>query len=106
METTHKVKVVDKRNIKSIRFKNPELMGKDAETMIKEEYCMLLSTQDELYEARRKVWDLEKQYAKLEQEWRAKQDMFDIEFESYEKEVKTQKSYLTINGDLVYSYNH
>jgi hypothetical protein len=106
METIHKVKVVDKRNIKGIRFKNPELMGKDAERMIKEEYCLLLSAQDELYEARRRVWDLEKQYKKLEQEWRAKQDMFDIEFESTEKEVKTEKSNMTINGALVYSYKH
>lgn len=32
--------------------------------------------------------------------------MFDIEFECTEKEVKTEKSNMTINGALVYSYKH
>jgi hypothetical protein len=49
METTHKVKVVDRRKIKSIEFKHPELMGEDASSLVKKEYEELVSTQDALY---------------------------------------------------------
>ena len=81
-------------------------MGKDAEKMVKSEYRELLNIKEKLYAAREEVRKLEKLYGTLEADWNAKKEMFDIEFESTEKEVKTQKSYLTINGDLVYSYNH
>lgn len=106
METIHKVKVIDRTRIKSVTFKHPELMGKDAEKMVKSEYRELLNIKEKLYAAREEVRKLEKLYGTLEADWNAKKEMFDIEFESTEKEVKTQKSYLTINGDLVYSYNH
>ena len=106
METIHKVKVVDRTKIKKVTFKHPELMGKDAEKMVKSEYRELLNIKEKLYAAREEVRKLEKLYGTLEADWNAKKEMFDIEFESTEKEVKTQKSYLTINGDLVYSYNH
>ena len=106
METTHKVKVVDRTKIKSVTFKHPELMGKDAEKMVKSEYRELLNIKEKLYAAREEVRKLEKLYGTIEADWNSKKEMFDIEFESTEKEVKTQKSYLTINGDLVYSYKH
>ena len=106
METIHKVNIVDRTKIKSVTFKHPELMGKDAEKMVKSEYRELLNLKEKLYAAREEVRKLEKLYSTLEADWNSKKDMFDIEFESTEKEVKTQKSYLTINGDLVYSYNH
>lgn len=106
MEQIHKVKVVDRTKIKDITFKNPELMNIDAFRLVKNEYYALIKAQNELYEARAKVRELEKKFKAMEDAWNAKKDMFDIEFESTEKEVKTQKSYLTINGDLVYSYNH
>ena len=106
METIHKVKVVDQTKIKHVTFKHPELMGKDAEKMVKLEYRELLDVKEKLYAAREEVRRLEKLYGTLEKDWNSKKEMFDIEFESTEKEVKTQKSYLTINGDLVYSYNH
>lgn len=106
METIHKVKVVNQTKIKKVTFKHPELMGKDAEKMVKLEYRELLDVKEKLYAAREEVRRLEKLYGTLEADWNAKKEMFDIEFESTEKEVKTQKSYLTINGDLVYSYKH
>lgn len=81
-------------------------MNIDAFRLVKNEYYALIKAQNELYEAREKVRELEKKFKAMEDSWNAKKDMFDIEFESTEKEVKTQKSYLTINGDLVYSYNH
>ena len=106
METIHKVNIVDRTKIKSVTFKHPELMGKDAEKMVKSEYRELLNIKEKLYAAREEVRKLERLYGTLEADWNSKKHMFDIEFESTEKEVKTQKSYLTINGDLVYSYNH
>jgi hypothetical protein len=106
METIHKVNIVDRTKIKSVTFKHPELMGKDAEKMVKSEYRELLNLKEKLYAAREEVRKLERLYGTIEADWNSKKEMFDIEFESTEKEVKTQKSYLTINGDLVYSYNH
>lgn len=106
MEKIHKVKVVDYAKIKRVTFKHPELMGKDAEKMVKLEYRELLDVKEKLYAAREEVRRLEKKYDTLEKNWNAKKDMFDIEFESTEKEVKTEKSNLLINGDLVYSYNY
>lgn len=106
METIHKVKVEDKTKIKSVTFKHPELMGKDAEKMVRLEYKELLDIKEKLYAAREEVRRLEKKYDTLEKSWNAKKDMFDIEFECIEKEVKTEKSNMTINGALVYSYKH
>lgn len=106
METTHKVKVIDRTKIKRVTFKHPELMDEDAEKIVKLDYIELLDVKEKLYAAREEVRRLEKLYGALETDWNSKKEMFDIEFESTEKEVKTQKSYLTINGDLVYSYNH
>jgi hypothetical protein len=106
METTHKVKVVDRTKIKSVTFKHPELMGKDAEKMVKLEYRELLDVKEKLYAAREEVRKLEKKYDTLEKSWNSKKDMFDIEFESTEKEVKTEKSNVLLNGKLVYKYDY
>lgn len=105
METIHTVHVEDKTRIKSIEFKFPELVSKDAEQLIKKEYYELIATRNELQHAREEVRRLEKLYNTLFQEWEAKRDLFDIEFESTEKEVKTTKSYMTINGKTVYDCN-
>lgn len=106
METIHKVKVVDYAKIKRITFKHPELMGKNAEKMVKLEYRELMDVKEKLYAAREEVRRLEKKYDSLQKAWDAKKEMFDIEFECTEKEVKTEKSNMTINGALVYSYKH
>jgi hypothetical protein len=106
MEKIHKVKVVDYAKIKRITFKHPELMGKNAEKMVKLEYRELMDVKEKLYAAREEVRRLEKKYDSLQKAWDAKKEMFDIEFECTEKEVRTEKSNMTINGALVYSYNH
>ena len=106
METIHKVKVEDRTKIKSVTFKHPELMGKDAEKMVKSEYRELLDVKEKLYAAREEVRRLEKKYDTLEKDWNSKKDMFDIEFESTEKEVKTEKSNILLNGKLVYKYDY
>lgn len=106
MEKIHKVKVVDYAKIKRVTFKHPELMGKDAEKMVKSEYIELLDVKEKLYDAREEVRRLEKKYDTLEKNWNSKKDMFDIEFESTEKEVKTEKANLLLNGKLVYKYDY
>lgn len=106
MEKIHKVKIVDYAKIKRVTFKHPELMGKEAEKMVKLEYKELLDVKEELYAAREEVRRLEKKYDTLEKNWNAKKDMFDIEFESTEKEVKTEKANLLLNGKLVYKYDY
>ena len=106
MEKIHKINVVDYAKIKRVTFKHPELMGKDAEKMVKLEYRELLDVKEKLYAAREEVRRLEKKYDTLEKNWNAKKDMFDIEFESTEKEVKTEKANLLLNGKLVYKYDY
>lgn len=106
METIHKIKVEDRTKIKSITFKHPELMGKEAEKMVKLEYRELLDVKEKLYAAREEVRGLEKKYDALEKNWNSKKEMFDIEFESIEKEVKTEKSNILLNGKLVYKYDY
>lgn len=106
MEKIHKVKVVDYAKIKRVTFKHPELMGKDAEKMVRLEYRALMDAQEELYEAREKVRKLEKRLDAMQKAWNSKKDMFDIEFESTEKEVKTEKSNMLLNGKLVYKYDY
>jgi hypothetical protein len=106
METIHKVKVIDRTRIKSVTFKHPEIMGKDAEKMVKSEYRALLDVKERLYAAREEVRKLEKLYGAIEADWNSKKEMFDIEFESTEKEVKTEKSNMLLNGKLVYKYDY
>ena len=105
METTHKIRIEDKTRIKSIKFNFPELMDTDSSTLIREEYYSLLETKEELQEARKAVRELEKELRKKEMAWNKKKDLFEIEFESTEKEVKTTKSYMVINGATVYDCN-
>lgn len=81
-------------------------MGKDAEKMVKSEYRELLNVKEKLYAAREEVRRLEKKYDALEKSWNSKKDMFNIEFESTEKEVKTEKANLLLNGKLVYKYDY
>ena len=106
METIHKIKVVDYAKIKRVTFKHPELMGKESEKMVKLEYSELLDVKEKLYAAREEVRRLEKKYDTLEKNWNSKKEMFDIEFESTEKEVKTEKSNMLLNGKLVYKYDY
>ena len=105
METTHTIKVEDKTKIKHIHFKFPHLMHTNSEQEIKWEYETLCVKKAELYSARDRVRQLEKECDRREKEWNDKKALFDIEFESHEKEVTTTKSYMTINGKTVYDCN-
>lgn len=101
METIHTVKVVNKDRIVGVKFKNPELMHPNAAESVVREYHTMRDKQRELSLARERVRQLEKEFATLEKEWNAKKDMFDIEFEATEKEVKTTKATIglkNVNG--------
>ena len=106
MEKIHKVKVVDRTKIKKVTFNHPELMGEDAEKMVRLEYALLIDAQEKLYKTREKVRELEKRLDAMQKDWNSKKEMFDIEFESTEKEVKTEKANLLLNGKLVYKYDY
>lgn len=101
----YKIRIEDKKKIKDITFKFPELMGEDARKLILGEYEALVNLQDRLYLARDEVRYLEKELENKMKEWDGKTDLFDIEFESTEKEVETSISNMVINGDTVYDCN-
>ena len=101
----HTIRVKDYTTIVSIKFKFPNLMNENSEEEVKAEYYTLLSKKEELHSAREKVRQLEKEYKELEKEWDAKKDLFDIEFKEDKKVVTTEKSYMTINGAVVYNCN-
>lgn len=105
MNTTYTIKTQDRKQIKNVTFKFPELMNKSALSMIKAEYQALIDAQEELYATREKVRVLEKKVAKFEEEWKAKSNLFEIEFETIEKEVTVTKSNMVINGATVYDCN-
>jgi hypothetical protein len=101
----HVISIKDYATIVSIKFKFPHLMNEHSEEEIKKEYYRLFNKKDDLYNARKKVRELEKEYEELEKEWNAKKDLFDIEFKEDKKVVTTEKSYMTINGAVVYDCN-
>lgn len=98
MENTQKLVFTDTSKIKKVVFKYPELMISNAEDIIKEEYNKLLELKEELYSARNKVIELEKQLLTTENKFREKTHNCTIEFETYEKEYKTESSTLFIGG--------
>ena len=105
METKHVISIKDEKRTKSINFKFPHLMNSESEQEVRTEYEALLEKKEELYQARDVVRTLEKELSLLEKQWQGKRDLFDIEFETIEKEVTTTKSYMVINGDTVYDCN-
>lgn len=105
MDTIYRVKVVDRKVIKNISFKFPELMNENSEELVKAEYNDLVATQDALYQARDEVRRLEKELDSKMKVWDAKKDFFEVEFDSSEKEVVAHKSYMVINGDTEYDCN-
>lgn len=105
MEKIHTIQVVNRRVITKVKPKFPHLMSADYDLAIQSEYEALLELQDRLYSLRESVRQLEKETKEAEEKWKAKQDLFDIEFETIEKEVKTEKSNLLLKG-MVYSYEH
>lgn len=73
-------------------------MEPNAKEKIAEEYYNILSKEDELYETRRKVWQLENEIKELKNEFNVKSNLFQIEFETDEKEIETSKCQVMVEG--------
>lgn len=95
VETVH---IENRRKIKDIIIKFPELMESNAKNRIAEEYYNILSKEDELHETRQKVWQLEEEIKRLRNDFNLKSNLFEIEFETDEKEVETSKCQVMIEG--------
>lgn len=98
VETIH---IEDRRKIKEVILKFPELMEKNAKEQIANEYYNILSKEDELHETRNKVWKLENEISKLRKEFNLKSNLFDIEFETRGVEVVKGHCTTIISGDSV-----
>lgn len=95
VETIH---IENRRKIKDIILKFPELMESNAKEIIEKEYYTILSKEDELHALRHKAWILEEEIKSLRDEFNLKSNLFSIEFESDTKEVETSKCSVMVEG--------
>ena len=98
VETIH---IENRKKIKEIILKFPELMEKNAKEQIANEYYNILSKEEELHEIRDKVRKLENEIVKLKQEFNLKSNLFDIEFETRGVDVVKGHCTTIISGDSV-----
>lgn len=98
IETIH---IENRKKIKDIIMKFPELVEPNAKDKIAEEYYNILSKEEELHTLRRKVWDLEEEIRLLRAEFNLKSNLFDIEFETSNVEVVKGHCTTIISGDSV-----
>ena len=98
IETIH---IENRKKIKDIIIKFPELMEPNAKEKIAEEYYNILSKEEELHTLRHKVWDLEEEIRLLRAEFNLKSNLFDIEFETSNVEVVKGHCTTIISGDYV-----
>lgn len=92
------IKIEDKSTITNIVFKFPELMGENAESLVKEKYSHLISLQDKLQKARSEVRGLEEEVKIETEKWRLLQDIVSYSHPTSEKIVKSETCGLTIQG--------
>lgn len=95
VETIH---IENRRKIKDIILKFPELMESNAKEIIEKEYYTILSKEDELHALRHKVWELEEEIKTLRNEFNLKSSLFEIEFETKEKTIETSKCGVMVEG--------
>ena len=95
VETIH---IENRRKIKDIIPKFPELVESNAGEALKKEYYNILSKEDELQNLRRQVWKLEEEIKTIRQEFDLKSGLFEISFESDTKEVETSKCSVMVEG--------
>ena len=95
VETIH---IENRKKIKDIIIKFPELMESNAKDKIAEEYYNILSKEEELHTLRRKVWDLEEEIRLLRADFNLKSSLFEIEFDTEEKEVENSKCNVMVEG--------
>lgn len=92
------IKIHDKKVIKSIIFKYPELMKDNSEELIRKEYSDIIALEEELFKQREKVRELETLLDNKKTEFNTKSILFDLEFDSSEKEITLYKANVMIQG--------
>ena len=95
VETIH---IENRKKIKDIIIKFPELMEPNAKEKIAEEYYNILSKEEELHTLRHKVWNLEEEIRLLRAEFNLKSSLFEIEFDKEERTVETSKCGVMVEG--------
>lgn len=95
VETIH---IENRKKIKDIIIKFPELVESNAKEKIAEDYYNIVSKEEELHTLRNKVWNLEEEIKTLKDEFSLKSSLFEIEFETEEKTVETSKCNVMVEG--------
>ena len=93
-EIRSKMIVEDRTKVKEVHFKYPEMMNEGAQEEIKNDYNELLSLEEELYNAREVVRELEKRLTERKKKFDEKTLLCTLEFETSEKEVVNYESYV------------
>ena len=93
-EIRSKMIVEDRTKVKAVHFKYPEMMNESAQEDIKNDYNELLSLEEELYNAREVVRELEKKLTEKKKKFDEKTLLCTLEFETSEKEIVNYESYV------------
>lgn len=107
-EIRSKMIVEDRTKVKAVHFKYPEMMNESAQEDIKNDYNELLSLEEELYNAREVVRELEKKLTEKKKKFDEKTLLCTLEFETSEKEIVNYESYVLLKGmgnDTLGHYN-
>lgn len=107
-EIRSKMIVEDRTKVKAVHFKYPEMMNEGAQEEIKNDYNELLSLEEELYDAREVVRELEKKLTEKKKKFDEKTSLCTLEFETSEKDIVNYESYVLFNGmgnDTLGHYN-
>lgn len=86
-EIRSKMIVEDRSKVKAVHFKYPEMMNENAQEEIKNDYNELLSLEEELYNAREVVRELEKKLTEKKKKFDEKTLLCTLEFETSEKDI-------------------
>lgn len=107
-EIRSKMIVEDRTKVKAVHFKYPEMMNESAQEEIKNDYNELLSLEEELYNAREVVRELEKKLTEKKKKFEEKTLLCTLEFETSEKDIVNYESYALFKGmgnDTLGHYN-
>ena len=107
-EIISKMIVEDRTKVKAVHFKYPEMMNEGAQEEIKNDYSELLSLEEELYNAREIVRELEKKLTEKKKRFDERTSLCTLEFETSEKDIVNYESYVLFKGmgnDTLGHYN-
>ena len=107
-EIRSKMTIEDRTKVKAVHFKYPEMMNENAQEEIKNDYNELLSLEEELYNAREVVRELEKKLTEKKKKFEEKTLLCTLEFETSEKDIVNYESYALFKGmgnDTLDHYN-